>query len=424
MTENSMQASLADIDPQIAEVLDLELGRQRSTLEMIASENFVPRAVLEAQGSVLTNKYAEGYPGKRYYGGCEYVDVAENLAIDRAKSLFGADYANVQPHSGASANAAVMHALARQGDKMLGLSLAHGGHLTHGMKINFSGRLYDVASYEVDPDTYRIDMDKVREKALEHRPEVIVAGWSAYPRQLDFQAFRDIADEIGAKLWVDMAHFAGLVAAGLHPNPVPFADVVSSTVHKTIGGPRSGFILGKEEYAKKLNSAVFPGQQGGPLMHVIAAKAVAFKLAASAEFKERQERTVRGAQILAERLLASDVADAGATVLTGGTDVHLVLVDLRNSALDGQQAEDLLHSVGITVNRNAVPFDPRPPMVTSGLRIGTPALATRGFGDNEFTEVADVIAEALKPGADVEALAARVKKLSDEFPLYDGLEQY
>ncbi|WP_025777882.1 serine hydroxymethyltransferase [Brevibacterium sp. VCM10] len=424
MTENSMQASLADIDPQIAEVLDLELGRQRSTLEMIASENFVPRAVLEAQGSVLTNKYAEGYPGKRYYGGCEYVDVAENLAIDRAKSLFGADYANVQPHSGASANAAVMHALARQGDKMLGLSLAHGGHLTHGMKINFSGRLYDVASYEVDPDTYRIDMDKVREKALEHRPDVIVAGWSAYPRQLDFQAFRDIADEVDAKLWVDMAHFAGLVAAGLHPNPVPFADVVSSTVHKTIGGPRSGFILGKEEYAKKLNSAVFPGQQGGPLMHVVAAKAVAFKLAASAEFKERQERTVRGAQILAERLLASDVAEAGATVLTGGTDVHLVLVDLRNSALDGQQAEDLLHAVGITVNRNAVPFDPRPPMVTSGLRIGTPALATRGFGDTEFTEVADVIAEALKPGADVEALAARVKKLSDDFPLYEGLEQY
>ncbi|WP_286672964.1 serine hydroxymethyltransferase [Brevibacterium sp. RIT 803] len=424
MTDNTMQASLADIDPQIAEVLDQELGRQRSTLEMIASENFVPRAVLQAQGSVLTNKYAEGYPGKRYYGGCEYVDVAETLAIDRAKSLFGAEYANVQSHSGASANAAVMHALARHGDKMLGLSLAHGGHLTHGMKINFSGRLYDVASYEVDPDTYRIDMDKVRERALEHRPEVIVAGWSAYPRQLDFQAFRDIADEVGAKLWVDMAHFAGLVAAGLHPNPVPFADVVSSTVHKTIGGPRSGFILGKEEYAKKLNSAVFPGQQGGPLMHVIAAKAVAFKLAASEEFKARQERTVRGAQILAQRLLADDVAKAGATVLTGGTDVHLVLVDLRNSALDGQQAEDLLHEVGITVNRNAVPFDPRPPMVTSGLRIGTPALATRGFGDAEFTEVADVIAEALKPGANVDALSARVKKLSDNFPLYEDLEQY
>lgn len=424
MTENSMQASLADIDPQIAEVLDLELGRQRSTLEMIASENFVPRAVLQAQGSVLTNKYAEGYPGKRYYGGCEHVDVAENLAIDRAKSLFGAEYANVQSHSGASANAAVMHALARSGDKMLGLSLAHGGHLTHGMKINFSGRLYDVASYEVDPDTYRVDMDKVRERALEHRPKVIVAGWSAYPRQLDFQAFRDIADEVGAKLWVDMAHFAGLVAAGLHPNPVPYADVVSSTVHKTIGGPRSGFILAKEEFAKKINSAVFPGQQGGPLMHVIAAKAVAFKLAASEEFKARQERTIRGAQILAERLLAADVAKAGATVLTGGTDVHLVLVDLRNSALDGQQAEDLLHEVGITVNRNAVPFDPRPPMVTSGLRIGTPALATRGFADAEFTEVADVIAEALKPGADVETLSARIKKLSDSFPLYEDLEQY
>lgn len=424
MSDTSLQASLADIDPQIAEVLDLELGRQRSTLEMIASENFVPRAVLEAQGSVLTNKYAEGYPGKRYYGGCEFVDIAENLAIERAKSLFGAEYANVQPHSGASANAAVMHALARQGDKMLGLSLAHGGHLTHGMKLNFSGRLYDVASYEVDPDTYRVDMDQVREKALEHRPEVIVAGWSAYPRQLDFQAFREIADEVGAKLWVDMAHFAGLVAASLHPSPVPFADVVSSTVHKTIGGPRSGFILGREEYAKKLNSAVFPGQQGGPLMHVIAAKAVAFKLAASEEFKDRQERTLRGAQILAERLLEPDVADVGATVLTGGTDVHLVLVDLRNSALDGQQAEDLLHEVGITVNRNAVPFDPRPPMVTSGLRIGTPALASRGFGDAEFTEVADVIAEALKPGADVEALAARVKRLSDDFPLYEGLEQY
>ena len=413
-----------DYDPEVADLMFQELYRQRRNIELIASENIASPAVIAAMGTILTNKYAEGLPGKRYYGGCEYVDVAENLAIDRAKSLFGADYANVQPHSGASANAAVMHALARQGDKMLGLSLAHGGHLTHGMKINFSGRLYDVASYEVDPDTYRIDMDKVREKALEHRPEVIVAGWSAYPRQLDFQAFRDIADEVGAKLWVDMAHFAGLVAAGLHPNPVPFADVVSSTVHKTIGGPRSGFILGKEEYAKKLNSAVFPGQQGGPLMHVIAAKAVAFKLAASAEFKERQERTVRGAQILAERLLASDVAEAGATVLTGGTDVHLVLVDLRNSALDGQQAEDLLHNVGITVNRNAVPFDPRPPMVTSGLRIGTPALATRGFGDEEFTVVADVIAEALKPGADVEALAARVKKLSDEFPLYEGLEQY
>ncbi|MCK1803193.1 serine hydroxymethyltransferase [Brevibacterium sp. R8603A2] len=420
-----MTASLGAVDPEIAAVLDQELARQRDSLEMIASENFVPRAVLQASGSVLTNKYAEGYPGRRYYGGCEAVDIAENLAIERAKALFGAEYANVQPHSGASANAAVMHAFARAGDKLLGLDLAHGGHLTHGMKINFSGRLYDIASYEVDPDTYRIDMDVVRQRAFEHRPKVIVAGWSAYPRQLDFEAFRSIADEVGAALWVDMAHFAGLVAAGLHPNPVPLADVVSSTVHKTIGGPRSGFILSRDpEHAKKLNSAVFPGQQGGPLMHAIAAKAVAFKLAGTEEFVQRQERTLEGARILAERLLASDVAESGATVLSGGTDVHLVLVDLRNSQLDGKQAEDLLHEVGITVNRNSVPFDPRPPMVTSGLRIGTPALATRGFGAAEFTEVADIIAEALKPGPDVEALRGRVAKLAADFPLYEGLEQY
>ncbi|MFL0575483.1 serine hydroxymethyltransferase [Brevibacterium luteolum] len=422
---STMNASIDQIDPEIASVLDQELDRQRGTLEMIASENFVPTAVLQAQGSVLTNKYAEGYPGRRYYGGCEAVDIAENLAIDRAKSLFGAEYANVQPHSGASANAAVMHAFARAGDGLLGLSLAHGGHLTHGMKINFSGRLYEVSAYEVDPETYRVDMDKVREQALASRPKVIVAGWSAYPRRLDFAAFREIADEVGAALWVDMAHFAGLVAAGLHPNPVPHADVVSSTVHKTIGGPRSGFILSRDpEHAKKLNSAVFPGQQGGPLMHVVAAKAVAFKLAGTEEFKERQERTVEGAKILAERLLESDVAAAGVSVLTGGTDVHLTLVDLRNSALDGQQAEDLLHEVGITVNRNAVPFDPRPPMVTSGLRIGTPALATRGFGANEFTEVADIIAESLKPSPDVDALKARVAKLTADFPLYEGLNQY
>ncbi|MEV0982773.1 serine hydroxymethyltransferase [Brevibacterium sp. NPDC049920] len=422
---DSMTASLGAVDPEIAAVLDQELARQRDSLEMIASENFVPRAVLQASGSVLTNKYAEGYPGRRYYGGCEAVDIAENLAIERAKALFDAEYANVQPHSGASANAAVMHAFARAGDKLLGLDLAHGGHLTHGMKINFSGRLYDIASYEVDPDTYRIDMDVVRQRALEHRPKVIVAGWSAYPRQLDFEAFRSIADEVGAALWVDMAHFAGLVAAGLHPNPVPLADVVSSTVHKTIGGPRSGFILSRDpEHAKKLNSAVFPGQQGGPLMHAIAAKAVAFKLAGTEEFVQRQERTLEGARILAERLLASDVAESGATVLSGGTDVHLVLVDLRNSQLDGKQAEDLLHEVGITVNRNSVPFDPRPPMVTSGLRIGTPALATRGFGAAEFTEVADIIAEALKPGPDVEALRGRVAKLAADFPLYEGLEQY
>jgi glycine hydroxymethyltransferase len=420
-----LNAPLADLDPEIAAVLDGELARQRDTLEMIASENFVPRAVLQAQGSVLTNKYAEGYPGRRYYGGCEQVDVAENLAIARAKSLFGAEHANVQPHSGATANAAVLHALIRPGDKILGLELAHGGHLTHGMKINFSGRLYDVAAYGVDPQTYRVDMDKVREAALEHRPDVIIGGWSAYPRHLDFAAFREIADEVGAKLWVDMAHFAGLVAADLHPSPVPYADVVSSTVHKTIGGPRSGFILSKEELAKKIDSAVFPGQQGGPLMHVIAAKAVSFKVAGSADFRDRQERTLRGAQIIAERLAQRDVADAGASVLTGGTDVHLVLVDLRASALDGQQAEDLLHDVGITVNRNAVPFDPRPPRVTSGLRIGTPALATRGFGDAEFTEVGDIIAIALRDGvgADVQDLAQRVHALTEEFPLYPGLHQ-
>ncbi|MCH6471270.1 serine hydroxymethyltransferase [Sinomonas terrae] len=415
---------LADVDPEIAAVLDQELGRQRGTLEMIASENFAPRAVMEAQGSVLTNKYAEGYPGRRYYGGCEYVDVAENLAIDRVKALFGAEFANVQPHSGAQANAAALSALINPGDKILGLSLAHGGHLTHGMKLNFSGKLYQVAAYQVEEDTFRVDMDKLREQALAERPQVIIAGWSAYPRHLDFTAFRSIADEVGAYLWTDMAHFAGLVAAGLHPSPVPHSHVVTSTVHKTLAGPRSGVILAKQEFGKKLNSNVFPGQQGGPLMHVIAAKAVAFKIAGSEEFKERQERVLEGARIIADRLNQQDVAEAGVSVLTGGTDVHLVLVDLRNSELDGQQAEDLLHAVGITVNRNAVPFDPRPPMVTSGLRIGTPALATRGFGANEFTEVGDIIATALKGGADLESLRARVDKLANDFPLYPGHEEW
>jgi glycine hydroxymethyltransferase len=418
-------SALADVDPELAAVLAAEVGRQRGTLEMIASENFAPRAVLEAQGSVLTNKYAEGYPGKRYYGGCEHVDVAEDLARERVKALYGAAYANVQPHSGAQANAAAMHALIRQGDGILGLELAHGGHLTHGMKINFSGRLYEVASYGVDPQTFRIDMDVVRAKALEHRPRLVIAGWSAYPRQLDFAAFRSIADEIDAYLMVDMAHFSGLVAAGLHPNPVPYAHVTTSTTHKTLAGPRGGMILaGSDEHAKKFQSAVFPGQQGGPLMHVIAAKAVAFKIAATPEFAERQERTIRGAKILAERLLAADARAAGVSVLTRGTDVHLVLVDLRESVLDGQQAEDRLHEVGITVNRNAVPFDPRPPMVTSGLRIGTPALASRGFDDEQFTEVADVIAAALQPSVDVETLRKRVERLAADFPLYDGLETW
>jgi glycine hydroxymethyltransferase len=417
---------LAELDPEIAAVLAQELGRQRGTLEMIASENFAPRAVMEAQGSVLTNKYAEGYPGRRYYGGCEYVDIAEQLAIDRVKDLFGAEYANVQPHSGAQANAAALSAMITPGDKILGLSLAHGGHLTHGMKLNFSGKLYQVAAYQVEEDNFRVDMDKLRAQAIAEKPQVIIAGWSAYPRHLDFAAFRSIADEVGALLWTDMAHFAGLVAAGLHPSPVPHSDVVTSTVHKTLAGPRSGVILAKQEWAKKINSNVFPGQQGGPLMHVIAAKAVAFKIAGTEEFKERQERVLEGAKIIAERLNQADVADAGVSVLTGGTDVHLVLVDLRNSRLDGQQAEDLLHSVGITVNRNAVPFDPRPPMVTSGLRIGTPALATRGFGAAEFTEVADIIATALKSGSatDVEALQARVDKLAADFPLYPQHEQW
>ena len=419
---STFTSPLSEVDPEIAAVLANELDRQRGTLEMIASENFVSRAVLESQGSVLTNKYAEGYPGRRYYGGCEFVDVAEQLAIDRAKSLFGAAYANVQPHSGAQANAAVLAAIATPGDSILGLELAHGGHLTHGMKLNFSGKLYQAHTYGVDPQTYRVDMDVVREKALEARPRVLIAGWSAYPRQLDFAAFRSIADEVGAKLWVDMAHFAGLVAAGLHPSPIAHSDVVSSTVHKTLAGPRSGVILSRDlELAKKLNSAVFPGQQGGPLMHVIAAKATAFKLAAEPEFVERQERTIRGAQILADRLMAADATAAGIDVLTGGTDVHLVLVDLRNSAVNGKEAEDLLHEVGITVNRNAVPFDPRPPMTTSGLRIGTSALATRGFGDEEFAEVADIIATALKPTPDVAALRSRVLKLTDGYPLYPGL---
>ncbi|MBB6418119.1 serine hydroxymethyltransferase [Streptomyces sp. AK010] len=412
---------LSELDPDVATAVRAELHRQQSTLEMIASENFAPAAVLEAQGSVLTNKYAEGYPGRRYYGGCEHVDVVERLAVDRVKELFGAEAANVQPHSGAQANAAAMFALLQPGDTILGLDLAHGGHLTHGMRINYSGKLYDVVPYHVRESDLRVDMEEVERLALTHRPKMIVAGWSAYPRQLDFAAFRRIADVVGAYLMVDMAHFAGLVAAGLHPNPVPYADVVTTTTHKTLGGPRGGVILSRTGLAKKIDSAVFPGQQGGPLQHVIAAKAVAFKVAAGEEFRERQQRTLHGARILAGRLLADDVAEAGITVLTGGTEVHLVLVDLRHSALDGQQAEDRLHRIGITVNRNAVPFDPRPPMVSSGLRIGTPALATRGFGATQFREVADIIAEALKGVQPDDALRERVGRLAAAFPLYlDG----
>jgi glycine hydroxymethyltransferase len=417
-------ADLSTVDPEVAAAVDAELRRQQSTLEMIASENFVPTAVLQAQGSVLTNKYAEGYPGRRYYGGCEHVDVIEQLAIDRVKALFGAEHANVQPHSGAQANAAAMVAVLNPGDTILGLDLAHGGHLTHGMRINFSGKLYNVVPYHVADDTGLVDMAEVRRLAHEHKPKLIVAGWSAYPRQLDFAEFRAIADEVDALLMVDMAHFAGLVAAGLHPNPVPHAQIVTTTTHKTLGGPRGGVILSTKELAKKINSAVFPGQQGGPLEHVIAAKAVSFAVAASEEFKERQQRTLDGARILAARLSEQDCADAGVKVLTGGTDVHLVLVDLVGSELDGKQAEDRLHDIGITVNRNAVPNDPRPPMVTSGLRIGTPALATRGFTSADFTEVADIIATALRPDFD-ETVATKLRErttlLAKQHPLYPHL---
>ena len=411
---------LADVDLEIADVLAKELDRQQRTLEMIASENFVPQAVLECQGSVLTNKYAEGYPGRRYYGGCEFVDVAEQLAIDRAKELFGAEHANVQPHAGAQANTAVYHALLQPGDTIMGLELAHGGHLSHGMRINVSGRLYEIAPYEVARDTSLIDMDEVARIARERKPKLLLAGWSAYPRQLDFARFREIADEVGALLMVDMAHFAGLVAAGLHPSPVPYADVVTSTTHKTIGGGRGGLILCRAEHQRKIDSAIFPGQQGGPLEHVIAGKAVAFKIAMSDAFKERQQRTLAGAQALATEVLQ---AGSGVSVLTGGTDVHLILVDLRESELDGQQGEDRLHEIGITVNRNAVPFDPRPPMVSSGLRIGTPALATRGVQVEDFTEIGRVVAATLQPGFEDrrDELAERVRTIAERYPLYPEL---
>src|SRR3954469_19318171 len=423
-SDRVLDRSLADTDPEVFAAISAELARQESTLEMIASENFAPLAVMQAQGSVMTNKYAEGYPGRRYYGGCEHVDETERLAIDRLKALFGADYANVQPHSGAQANAAVMAALLEPGDTILGLALAHGGHLTHGMHLNFSGRLYDVAAYHVRSEDHRVDMAEVERMAHERRPKLIIAGWSASPRQLDFAAFRRIADAVGAWFMVDMAHFAGLVAAGLHPSPVPHAHVVTSTTHKTLGGPRGGIVLTKDaDIAKKVNSAVFPGQQGGPLEHVIAGKAVAFKMAARPDFVERQRRCIDGAKILAERLCQPDVRDAGITVLTRGTDVHLVLVDLRNADIDGRQAEDQLAAIGITVNRNAVPFDPRPPMVTSGLRIGTPALAARGFQAEDFVAVADLIAQCLvaAPDADSAKLALAVGELAERYPLYPQL---
>jgi glycine hydroxymethyltransferase len=418
LPDDFQTAPLSEVDPAIAEVLRRELHRQQSTLEMIASENFVPQAVLEAAGSVLTNKYAEGYPGRRYYGGCEEVDVAEQLAIDRALALFGGDHANVQPHSGAQANNAAYMAMLEPGDTIMGMALDHGGHLTHGMKLNVSGKLYEVVAYHVRRDDYRCDMDEVERLAREHRPKVIVAGWSAYPRQLDFAAFREIADAVDARLMVDMAHFAGLVAAGEHPNPVEHADVVTTTIHKTLGGPRSGMILCREELTKDIDRSVFPGQQGGPLMHIIAAKAVALGIAGTERFRARQRQTVANARALAEELIAG-----GVDVLTGGTDVHLVLVDLGPTGLDGKTAETRLEEVGITVNRNAIPFDERPPMNPSGLRIGTPALTTRGLGEDDMREIARVICGALSDRfeAEREELLERARALMERYPLYPQL---
>jgi glycine hydroxymethyltransferase len=418
LPDNFQTAPLAEVDPEIAAVLEAELRRQQGTLEMIASENFVPQAVLDAVGSVLTNKYAEGYPGRRYYGGCEEVDVAEQLAIDRAKELFAADHANVQAHAGAQANNAAYMALIEPGDTIMGMALDHGGHLTHGMKLNVSGKLYEIVAYHVRREDLRVDMEEVERLAQEHRPKVIVAGWSAYPRQLDFAAFREIADSVDAKLMVDMAHFAGLVAAGEHPNPVPHADVVTTTIHKTLCGPRSGMILCNEEHAQAIDKAIFPGQQGGPLMHTIAAKAVALRIAATEPFRVRQRQTIANAKAFAEGLQAG-----GVPVLTGGTDVHLVLVDLTPSGLDGKTAEDRLEAVGITVNRNAIPFDERPPMNPSGLRIGTPALTTRGMVEDDMREIAAVIATALCDDfeAEKDALAERTRALMDRYPLYPQL---
>ncbi len=418
LPDDFQTAPLAEVDPEIARVLERELARQQSTLEMIASENFVPQAVLDATGSVLTNKYAEGYPGRRYYAGCEEVDVAEQLAIDRALELFGAEHANVQAHAGAQANNAVYMAMLDPGDTIMGMALDHGGHLTHGMKLNVSGKLYEVVAYHVRREDHLVDMEEVERLAAEHRPKVIVAGWSAYPRHLDFAAFREIADSVGARLMVDMAHFAGLVAAGEHPSPIPHADVVTTTIHKTLCGPRSGMILCRSELAKDIDRSIFPGQQGGPLMHVIAAKAVALAIAQSEPFRARQRQTVVNAKAFAEAL-----AEDGMDVLTGGTDVHLVLVDLTSTGLDGKSAEQRLEEVGITVNRNAIPFDVRPPMNPSGLRIGTPALTTRGLGTDDMREIASVIAAALSERFESErdGLRERTRALMERYPLYPQL---
>jgi glycine hydroxymethyltransferase len=412
-------AGLTEIDPEIAELLGRELERQRGQIELIASENFTWPSILEAIGSTPTNKYAEGYPGRRYYGGCEVVDDIEQTAIDRAKELFGAEHANVQAHAGAQANMAAYAAVLDHGDTILSLSLDHGGHLTHGLKVNFSGRQYTIVHYGVSRETMVVDYDEVLALAKEHRPKLIVCGGSAYPRTVEADRFREIADEVGAYLVCDMAHFAGLVAAGLHPNPVPHSDFVTSTTHKTLAGPRSGFVLCKEEHAQKLDRAVFPGLQGGPLMHTIAAKATCFRIAATEAFRDYQRQVRANADVLAETLV-----EGGLDVLTGGTDTHLLLVDLRNSEWDGKQAQDRLEEVKITVNRNTVPFDERPPMVASGVRLGTPACTMRGFDEADFREVGEIIVAALSADADVASLRSRSEALCARRPLYPGFRGF
>ncbi|MBD2580321.1 serine hydroxymethyltransferase [Oscillatoria sp. FACHB-1406] len=419
MTQTNLDF-LAQTDPEIAEIIQLELQRQRDRLELIASENFTSPAVLAAQGSVLTNKYAEGLPGKRYYGGCEYVDRAEQLAIDRAKKLFGAKMANVQPHSGAQANFAVFLTLLNPGDKILGMNLSHGGHLTHGSPVNVSGKWFEVISYEVNPETECLDYDRIREIALKERPKLIICGYSAYPRIIDFAKFREIADEVDAYLLADIAHIAGLVATGHHPNPLPYCDVVTTTTHKTLRGPRGGLILSRDaELGKKLNKAVFPGTQGGPLEHVIAAKAVAFGEALKPEFKTYCGRVIANAQSLANGLI-----DRGFKIVSGGTDNHLMLVDLRSIGMTGKRADALLEGANITANKNTVPFDPESPFVTSGLRLGSPAVTTRGLDEAEFKEIANIIADRLL-NPDDESIASdcrsRVAQLCDRFPLYPHL---
>ncbi|WP_212515674.1 serine hydroxymethyltransferase [Acinetobacter soli] len=410
--------SLSEFDPELAKAIEAEDARQEAHIELIASENYCSPAVMEAQGSKLTNKYAEGYPGKRYYGGCEYVDVIEQLAIDRAKALFGADYANVQPHAGSQANAAVYLALLNAGDTVLGMSLAHGGHLTHGAKVNFSGKTYNAVQYGLNPETGEIDYDEVERLALEHKPRMIVAGFSAYSRIVDWQRFRDIADQVGAYLFVDMAHIAGLVAAGVYPNPVQIADVTTTTTHKTLRGPRSGLILAKanEEIEKKLQSAVFPGNQGGPLVHAIAAKAICFKEAMTPEFKTYQQQVVKNAQAMADVLIAR-----GYDIVSGGTNNHLFLLSLIKQDITGKEADAWLGAANITVNKNAVPNDPRSPFVTSGIRIGTPAVTTRGFGESETRELAGWIADVLDSKGDENVIAevkAKVEAVCAKFPVY------